>query len=169
MTLIVGIVCKDGIVIAGDSQTSWESAKSWDANKITALKFPKGDAIVAEAGATITSGSILEEFQKSLRNEKLTEQYSLPELAKIAVRKVRDALRFQNFECSSEELQAAIERHGLDSTLMFAHYEGGVPQLNTINLTIGITQRSKQLFEVVGSGREVEGCILVEKVGGGQG
>lgn len=160
MTLIIGIVCKDGIVIAGDSQTTWQTGKSWEANKMTDLAHPGGHAIIAESGATITSSNILEELQKLVRDKNCLEKYSLPELAQKAVRKVRDSLRFQNFECSSEELQNIIGRNELQAVLMFAHYEGDAPRIDTVDLVTGISQRAKKMFETVGSGSDLAHYLL---------
>lgn len=160
MTLIIGIICKDGIVIAGDSQTSWTSAKSWDANKITVLNCSDGHAIVAESGAVITSGSIIQKVETSLRASNSSDTSSLPDLARQAVKSVRDDLRFQNFNCSSTELDEVIERHGLNSVLMFAYYDGKLPQINTIGLKIGIPQRCNASFETVGSGSDLANYLL---------
>jgi 20S proteasome alpha/beta subunit len=159
VTLIIGIVCKDGIVIAGDSQTTWETGKSWSTNKITDLEHSSGHAIFAESGADITSSFILEEL-KILLTEKTTQKTPLPKLVRMAVRKVRDKLRFQNFECSSEELEGVINRNGLNSFLMFAHYDGENPGIYTVSLTIGIPQRSKNSFAVVGCGSDLANYLL---------
>lgn len=160
MTLIIGIVCKDGIVIAGDSQTTWQTGKSWEANKLEKLECANGFALAAESGATITSSSILEELKNQAISEEKTEKHSLPELAQMAVRKTRDKLRFQNFECSSEELEHFIDRNDLQSVLMFAHYEGDTPRIDTISLKMGISQRAKTKFEVVGSGSDLAHYLL---------
>jgi 20S proteasome alpha/beta subunit len=160
VTLIVGIICTDGIVIAGDSQTSWGAAKSWDAQKITDLEHANGHAIIAESGAVITSSNIVEELAKQVPEKQLFEKYGLPGLVKMAVLKVREELRRQHFSCTSEELQNVIERNELDATLMVAHYEKDTPRIETIKFTVGITNRSKSFFEVVGSGSDLAHYLL---------
>lgn len=160
VTLIIGIVCRDGIVIAGDSQTTWGTGKHWDAQKITDLEYPQGHAIAAESGATITSSNILEELQKLVKDKTCLEKHSLPDLAKLAVKKVRDGLRFQNFDCSSEELEKFIERNEMKSVLMFAHYEEDKPRIDTIDLMTGTPRKAKSFFEVVGSGSDLAHYLL---------
>src|SRR5258708_32055200 len=108
VTLIVGIICKDGIVVAGDSQTTWGSKKSWLANKISESDFANGGAIVAESGAVLTSSKVVEHLTAMAKDRAIDAP--LPELASKAVRKVRDALRHQQFDCTAEELQDFINR-----------------------------------------------------------
>ena len=160
MTLIVGIVCKKAIVVASDSQTTWGTGKSYDANKMSELKYPYGRALIAESGAVVTSTETVDQLSKLAGDRKLFDQHLLSGLAEMAVRKARDKLRFQNFECSSEELQNFIERNELNSELMIAHYENGKPRIDTISLALGISQRAKSFFEAVGSGSDLATYLL---------
>jgi hypothetical protein len=51
VTLILGIICRDAIVLAADSQTTKGSAKQLGANKISVAEFGNGKAAVAESGS----------------------------------------------------------------------------------------------------------------------
>jgi hypothetical protein len=162
VTLIVGIICKDGIVMAGDSQTTWGSGKRWDANKMTEVSFPHGKGLVAESGATLTSAKITEELTKLAKDRQLSEQYKLPELAEMAVRRVRDKLRSQNFDCSAEELQSFIEGNELESELMIAHQDGQETRIDTISLLMGVAERAHSMFETIGSGADLATYLLTD-------
>ncbi|HWV99089.1 MAG TPA: hypothetical protein VNZ64_05285 [Candidatus Acidoferrum sp.] len=162
MTLILGIVCKDGIVMAGDSQTTWGSSKRWDANKMREVKHPYGRALVAEAGATLTSARVIEELTKIADKRELFDaKEGLAGLAEIAVKKVRDDLRSQHFDCTSEELQRIIERNELDCELMLAHHVGE-PMIHTVSLSMGISNKAGGLFETLGSGSDLATYLLTD-------
>lgn len=163
VTLIIGIICKDGIVVAADSQTTWGASKSWDASKMGELNHPYGRALVCETGAVISSSNIVEELSKLSKERSLFDQHRMCGLLEKANRSVRDRLRFQQFECSSEELQEFIREEELDSTLLIAHFDR-CPQIHTIDLMIGITNRTKGRFEAIGSGADVAAFMLSDLV-----
>jgi hypothetical protein len=162
VTLIVGIICKDGIVVASDSQTTWETGKSWDRTKMTVLEYPYGRALLAQSGAAITSSNVAEQMQKLAENRELFDAQEMRGIAALAVKKVREQLRFQNFDCSSEELQSVIERNDLDSALMIAHYEGDKPRLDTIRFKLGVANRAQSFFEAIGTGADLATYLLTD-------
>jgi 20S proteasome alpha/beta subunit len=161
VTLIVGIICKDGIVVAGDSQTTWGTGKSWSANKMTELDHVYGRALVAESGALVTSARGVEHLVKNASNRELMDTLAIPGLAAKAIRNVREELRQQQFDCSAEELQDFIFREELDCELMIAHYDNG-PAIDTIRLTVGIPKRAKSFFETTGSGADLADYLLTD-------
>jgi 20S proteasome alpha/beta subunit len=162
VTLIVGILCKDGIVVAADSQTSWDTGKRYDANKMTDMKYSFGRALIAQSGAVITSQAIIEELKKLSNKSEAFEFPSLAGLAAQSVRKVRDKLRFQHFDCSAEELQSIIREEGLDCALMIADHSGKEPRIDTVNLLVGIPSRSQSYFETIGSGSDLATMLLTD-------
>jgi 20S proteasome alpha/beta subunit len=160
VTLIIGIVCKDGIVMAADSQTTWDTGKSWAANKMTGIRTRRGGVMVAESGSTLTSGKMLDEFAAIMENDALRGEKSFDEVAQLAAMRTRETLRRQQFDCSSEELRKFIFDEGLDATLMFAHYRQGKPQIGTIALDKGVYERGKHFFTAVGSGSDLARYLL---------
>jgi 20S proteasome alpha/beta subunit len=160
VTLIVGIICKDGIVMAGDSQTTWGTGKSYSANKMKELESVEKRVLIAESGAEITSSKAVEYLDLLLRENGV--HTNVPELAAKAVRQVRTDLRKQQFDCTAEELQNYIYREELDCELMMAHYENGHPKIDTIRLSAGIPKRAKSFFETVGSGSDLANYVLTD-------
>lgn len=162
VTLLAGIICKDGIVVAGDSQTTWGSGKSWSANKMTELSLPFGRrALVAESGTVISSSRVTEHLAELAEDTELFKQHGLSGLAELAVKKVRDHLRHQQFDCTSEEFQDFIDRQEMDCALMLAYYDN-IPRIETISLSLGMIQRAKSFFEVLGSGSDLADYILTD-------
>jgi 20S proteasome alpha/beta subunit len=161
VTLIIGIICKDGIVMAGDSQTTWDTGKSWSANKMREIKYGQARVLVAESGATLTSTDAVESLARMAEDPEMSSNHSLPELAELAIKSVRDKLRFQNFECTSEELQNFIGRNGLECELMVAHYSNG-PKIHTVRLTMGVASPARLYFETVGCGSDLANYLLTD-------
>ncbi len=161
VTLIVGIICTDGIVVAGDSQTTWGSGKSWTANKMTELEHPFGRALIAESGAVLSSSKAIEHLKESASDKALFNEHGLPGLMALAIKKVRDDLRHQQFDCPSEEFQDFIGREELECELMAVHYEDS-PKIDTIRLTMGLPNRAKSYFETVGSGSDLAAYLLTD-------
>src|ERR1043165_1151921 len=161
-TLILGIVCKDGIVVASDSQTTWGSGKSWDAKKMTEMDYPYGKVLVAEAGAVITSSKTVECLGELAKDGHLFDKHGLRELAEKAIKKTRDDLRHQQFDCTSEEFREFLIVEELNCELMMAHYEGKEPRIDTITLNLGLANRAKSFFEAVGTGGDLASCLLTD-------
>jgi 20S proteasome alpha/beta subunit len=73
MTIIVGLICKDGIVLAGDSQTTTGTSKRCDAKKFALVKFTDAEVLVAQAGNASTAGRAIEIFRDSARGQALRD------------------------------------------------------------------------------------------------
>jgi len=129
---------------------------------MTVLDYAYGRALVAHSGAVITSAAILEQMGKLSADRALFDAQEMRGIAALAVRRVREQLRFQNFECSSEELQSVIERDDLDSVLMIAYYEGDKPRIDTIRLKIGLANPAQSFFESVGTGADLATYLLTD-------
>ena len=92
MTLIVGIICKDGIVLAADSQTTKGMAKQPGANKIRVIEFANGKALVAESGSASLSASVIDLFQGKAAGRKIENEMTIAKIAEESVREIRNSL-----------------------------------------------------------------------------
>jgi 20S proteasome alpha/beta subunit len=90
VTLIVGIICKDAIVLAADGQTTKGDAKYLGANKINSVSFKNGAALVAESGSADLSNRAIELFKK--KAESITIE-SESDVTKAAIESMREVLR----------------------------------------------------------------------------
>ena len=165
VTLIVGIICKDGIVMAADSQTTWQTGKTWLTKKMTPVDHLQGRILIAESGSTITSGKTVEFIQEALSNPIALTDVTAPEIVRIAIRKTREQLRETHFNCESEELQHIIDNEDLNCGLMVAYYNDGAdipPALFTVKLTTCMVTKATKFYEVLGSGSDLADCLLTD-------
>jgi hypothetical protein len=125
------------------------------------LEYPYGRALVAESGASLTSSNVVEQMGKFASDKSLFDRLGMRGIASQAVREIREQLRLQNFECSSEELCGVIGREALDAALMIAHYDDR-PRIDTIRFTIGIANRAQSFFETIGSGADLATYLLTD-------
>lgn len=160
MTILIGIICNDGIVVAADGQTTWDTGKSWATNKLTDLKHQHGHAIVAEAGAVFITSNIIDELERLTCDKSLSDKHRLPELLQMASRKAWNDLRQNQGDCTGEELQRIIDYRDLHSKLLCAHYEGENPILTTLVFGMGACNRAKDRFEAIGSGSDLASYLL---------
>ena len=103
MTIIVGIISDDEIILASDSQTTFGTAKRADVEKISVVEFSNATALVAESGAAEQSGMAVELMQKKAKGLKLTDYAMVAELAQESLREVRNYLIKLNEGCNFSE------------------------------------------------------------------
>src|SRR5258708_35172094 len=125
------------------------------------INHPYGRALACEAGAVLTSTQAVDQLSLLVKDRVAFDTDGLPGLAEKAIRKVRDKLRFQQFDCSSEELQTFIEKEELESVLMLAHYAEG-PKIHTVDFSIGLANRTKTKFASIGSGAALATYLLTD-------
>lgn len=133
VTLIAGIICKDGIVVAADGQTTRGSAKQLGAEKISVVQFENGIAAVAESGAAALSTAAIEILRKIARTRRIEDETTVGKTCEQAVREVvcgitkhlnplSPDLERQSFLCSEENY----------FELVLAHYFGFKPRIDLI-------------------------------------
>lgn len=164
MTVITGIVCKAGIVLACDSQTTYGYAKRCDAEKIRIVEFRNRKVLVAQAGAVATSSRVIDIMEQMARGCPIENGETVVRTTLAALLKGRQELREQHFSCSSEELATVIDRHGLDSDLMVAYFSDGKPFIHTFNFMAGVLVTSKSRYESTGCGAPMANYLLSELV-----
>jgi 20S proteasome alpha/beta subunit len=87
VTIIIGIKCFDGIVIACDSRTTNETGHINDnAEKLHVVRFKDGNtAIVGEAGNAIMSSIAIEQMQLLAKDRNLEEYRAVAQCAEDAI------------------------------------------------------------------------------------
>jgi 20S proteasome alpha/beta subunit len=83
VTLIVGIVCRDGIVIASDSQTTGEyGEKQCDKEKVFRIEFKdRSPGLIATAGSLDFSTQVVEMIERCALEIEANNPRSLADLA----------------------------------------------------------------------------------------
>ncbi len=165
VTIVVGIICEDAIVLASDSQTTYSpisgASQRLDTPKISTLElFNDVIALVAQAGNATLSGRAVEILTDLAKGKEIKDYRALADMAQESVRKVKQELREQNLGCSMEELHEHIQKNELNFELMIAHYHDSKPYIFTLNFAVGIASKSPHPFLAIGCGSAVATYIL---------
>jgi len=163
VTLIVGIICKDAIVLAADSQTTRGTSKQSGTAKINVIEFVNGKALVAESGSAALSGRVVEIFQKKAAVKEITDDSIISKLAEESLREVRLSITSLHPEKNtSEDWQDYFGRDINYFELMLAYYFDGKPHLYILNPLWAIPVKSPSYFATSGIASELANYILKE-------
>src|SRR5260221_1324648 len=112
VTLIVGIICKDGIVVASDSQTTdeWGMART-DATKIYKITLAdETSGLIAAAGSVEFALQIVERVEDLAKGKRLDKSRAFADLVEEANEQMKQKERRQ-FRRSSKDLQKHFEEN----------------------------------------------------------
>ena len=159
MTLIVGIICKDAVLLAGESETTREVAKFQGTHKLHLVAFENGYVMIGEAGSAYPAGVCLDAFRRRAASTKITSEDTIPETLNLAFREYAKAcigppigsLESQDFHRS--------EINRFDFIL---GYFGDRPCLYNFSSTYGMACKCSRRFEMIGIGDELAEYILKE-------
>lgn len=164
MTLIVGIICADGIVLAADSQTSKGDAKIPGTNKISEIDFLNGSAIIAEAGSSNLSNSVIDHLRRLAAITKIENEDTVVHTVVAAVRENRQNLTsLTPGNQSPQDWQDYFFREENYYELMFAYYHGKKPLLYKINPAWCIATPAVSHFMTSGIAANLANYILTER------
>lgn len=162
VTIIVGIIAEDGIVVASDSQTTTEAGrKIIIPTKFEAVRFSNGYALVAQSGGATISQRVIEIIQDMATGMVMTDYRTVPDVAQKAMRKFMDEFRVQQGDCDWDKLQEIVEQCG-GCVLMLAYYFQEKPYIYTINIQIGLANQCKLHHEAIGCGASLGSYLLAE-------
>jgi 20S proteasome alpha/beta subunit len=163
VTIITGIICNDGIVLASDSQTTFGTQKQCDTNKINPVQFVNGWALVAESGDAELSQKAVATFQEFASVLNPTSEKEIIFKAEQAVKSVRQQqiALYQGQNFSLEEWQQEF-RDNRPFELMIAFYFNKTPHLYTLSLSTGIAHKINLHYAAIGCGSNLGGYLLAE-------
>jgi 20S proteasome alpha/beta subunit len=167
VTLIIGIVCKDGIVLAADSQTtkgiSFGAAKSCSTDKINVIEFENGKALVAESGSASLSNSVIEAMHRKAKGVKIENELTIAKLAEDSVREIRSSItNLHPTNTAPENWQDFFSRDINYFELMIAYYFDQTPCLYTLNPLWCIPIKVTSYFDTSGIASDLANYILKE-------
>jgi 20S proteasome alpha/beta subunit len=162
VTIIVGIICEDSIILASDSQTTTGTSKRTDTNKISIVEFMDSKALVAQAGSDILAGRAVEILIDLAKSKKVEDYRAVADLAQEVARKLKDELRFQQGDCTMTELRSYIDNNLGGGELLLAYYYNDTPYLYRIDLTIGLANRVNSHYTAIGCGGNLGEYLLSE-------
>jgi len=161
VTLIVGIICRDGIVVASDSQTTdeWSMART-DATKIYKIDLnDKTSGLVATAGSVDFGLQLVEGIEELAKSKALNGRRAIADLAEQSNGQIKQKERSQ-FRRSSKELQRHFEDHR--SILLIANYYKRTPCIFTLKSDglVSPTILKNQLFTSIGNSYAIANYLL---------
>ncbi len=164
VTLIVGIICKDAIVLAADSQTTYYPSKILGTNKISEVKFKNGSALIAEAGFVTYSNEAVDIIQKKAAETEIKNEETIAGICRDAVFEVRK----KQIGLYPRRRYSLVEwrdffRDNQDFFLTVAYYFEDKPYLYGITLSECSLRKPTFGFIVSGIGEAVGNYILKEE------
>lgn len=163
MTIIVGIITADQIILASDSQTTFGTQKQTDTDKISVVKFKLGCALVAESGDAELSQKAVALFKEKANEHEMKSERDAISIAEQAVKEVRkeqvDLYGAGNFNL--EEWQREF-RDNKPFELMVAYYYNEKPFVYTLHVSSAIACKVQSHYSAIGCGANLGGYLLSE-------
>jgi 20S proteasome alpha/beta subunit len=163
MTLIVGIICKDEIVVATDTRTTFPTHAEDRAKKLRIIDYAHGKALVAWSGYTAFSVDTVDVLEKEAASLEPKHYRDLAELAKRIVddTRTREFAPFRGAVTSIDSVQNHL-RDNMSFCLMLAYYFGGEPYLYLLEFPSGSIYREPSNFATLGLNNSLGSFLLNE-------
>jgi 20S proteasome alpha/beta subunit len=155
VTVIIGFTCKDGIVMACESQITGTlyspTFKSTKAQKIHLIEFQNSGVMVAESGTVLFSQRFADLFTQLAANRKIVDEWTVPNTAQEAMRTLQKEMREQ-LGCNADTFQERLLKESFSVECMFAFYIEDQPYLYTITLAFAFAEKCRTQFAAIGAG-----------------
>ena len=159
VTIVIGIACSNGIVIACDSRTTDPSGVVHDdAIKLNVIFLRDGNScVVAESGNESLSSRAVEKIYQIAKSRALDDYREFAKCAESAVSELKDEIRKQ-YKGTSEELQKHFLDHSFE--LLIAHYFKGQPFFFTLDFVLGLATIKRRNYVSIGCGWQLADFII---------
>lgn len=158
MTLIVGAICKDAIVVGAESETTRGIAKYQGTKKITIVNFMNGQAIIGEAGVAFLSGALVDAFNFIASNSTIENALTVPRVLETAFRGLSQ--RTIAPPLGTPECQDFYRQDINNFELTVAFYLGEQPHLYAFSPVFGIALECHRGFSTSGIGGDLAEFLL---------
>lgn len=162
VTLIIGIKCKDAIVLASDSQMTTGNSKRTDGSKLERVDFKDFPAMVAQSGDQVLSNRFIDILTGLAVSAPIKTPEDVGLVIQAAMRNLRTELHELHFGCSSEELSEIFRKEGTSVGVMVGFFLDKTPQLISISLASPTYRKSRYYFEADGCGATLGEYLLAE-------
>jgi hypothetical protein len=153
MTISIGFLCKDSIVMATDTQVSYMGSthKACNADKLISLDFPDVTAVVVMAGGLEFFSALRGKLEIKAPVTEIKTIRSIPDAVADAIREVKSdlwkaALKEQR---TRERWQRVFADEGCDMLIGFYHQ--GAPHLFRAFFVSGLVSPVTADYEMIGS------------------
>lgn len=163
VTIAIAFTCKDGIVVASDSQMSAAGTKykQPDEPKVSSLAFA-GDhhAILAISGALDGARSFQQVFEEVAFKTEVLNRDSIANAAEVAIKQTRSRMLeyVDHRGVTSDERREHLAQQ--DFEVLLAYYFDGTPFVYSLKLANGIAIKGRHPYEAIGCGSDIAGVIL---------
>lgn len=161
VTIIVGIISSDGIVVASDSQTSYAptSSNRRDTDKICKLKFASGGQVfVAQAGDAVMTGRAIEILQNEVSAASFDDYRKPAELAEKSVRTLKEEVANLNHWKPGDKSSVNFWED-TESAIMIAYFHQEKPYIYLLSFWPGVAIKQDR-YACLGCGATVAEFIL---------
>jgi hypothetical protein len=105
VTLIVGIICKDAIVLAAESETTAGNIKKHGTKKISVVEFLNGWALVGESGVAEYSNDAICRLKKVAAKTEITHDRTIADTVGNVVKEIRSRIISLHPQATPDEWQ----------------------------------------------------------------
>jgi len=159
MTLIVGIVCRDTVVLGAESETTRGPAKYQGTDKLHLIGFKGGGyAVVGESGSDHPAGVCIDALNRVAPLTPVHDEYTIPTAVETAFREA--VKRGHGPKMGTRKCQ---EFHGQEDNffqLLIGYYFKGIPFLYEFNSYFATARKCSRAFAANGVGRDLAEYIL---------
>lgn len=157
VTIIIGIICKDGIVVAADSRTTLDTGGNRDdTEKVHLIQMKKRRAIIGRSGHDHLSSRVIFDLEKKAQHFTPTDYRSVAELADSVVEGSRNVLR--ELADNQAELQKRFTDYPM--TFLLGYYYKRQPYLFKLDLLLGLSSPTKSGHLAIGCAAPLADYIL---------
>lgn len=154
MSILIGIICPDGIVVASDSHiTDILQGTYSSVDKISVVDFSDQQVLIAQAGAQSVTNRVVDKIREKASGIKIANENTVIKIVEDSIRETNEPL--------SEQQKDYVRQHGAE--LMVAFYIGKSPHLYVVSvLGDGILVPSEKPFATSGVGSYLASYLLDE-------
>jgi 20S proteasome alpha/beta subunit len=157
VTIIVGIICKGGIVLAADSRTTLDAGSSRDdTEKVHLIQMRNSRAIIARSGHDHLSGQVIYRLQAKAEGFEPEDWRACSELAESAVNDARSVIR--KLAKTPKQLEKRFTDYPM--TFLLGYYYKEQPYLYKLDFLLGLSSPKKREHLCIGCAAPLADFIL---------
>jgi 20S proteasome alpha/beta subunit len=152
VTIIIGIKCRKGVVVACDSQTTYSTGHvDRNVKKLHSFTFKDGNGfLVGEAGCVDSASRTKEIIQALAKDRELKDYRSAATCVEDAIKDVKALMRAQMPGSTSDELTRHFDMNGFQ--FLIVSYFNGEPHMFTVDLGAGLATKVNGAYCAIGCG-----------------
>lgn len=162
MTIGIGMICQDSIVLASDSQASFNSThKNSNADKIVEIKFGETSVVIAMSGGLDFFNALCEYIRLRAITTEIKTQRSIPDAVQLAVRDLKTELFNQAIgpQQTGERWDEIFRTNGCELMLGY-YFQQKTPCIYRVDFDLGLVIPEPKSFYVHGCAFELADYIL---------